>query len=254
MYKSLVDSIEKDLTSKLIFPLNKLLTTSLTVSGSMSENNTVEQHFRSRVEMLEKTLKSYKDLCESLETELNNIKAMPGIPFQMTANGSDYEHLKKVIDDLKLENDRLRRRKEELELEIEQRCLRGDFNVAQFKVVHMASNPAAEAYEYTKNEISKLNAEIERLRRKNTKLEEDQEEMTTKLNCGETSDLTKNFVEAGQLKQKVETLESKIKNMKEVYKSARFEFREVVYMLLGYKIDVDGPNYRWVFTFFYNIF
>lgn len=194
--------------------------------------------------MLEKTLTSYKELCENLESELNNIKAMPDIPLQMTANGSDYEYLKKVIDDLKLENDRLRRRKEELELEIEQRCLRGDFNVAQFKVVHMANNPAAEAYENTKNEISKLQAEIERLRRKNKKLEEEQEEMTIKLNCGETSDLTKNFMEAGQLKQTVDTLESKIKNMKEVYKSARFEFREVVYMLLGYKIDVEGPNYR----------
>lgn len=194
--------------------------------------------------MLEKTLQSYKDLCESLESELNNIKAMPEIPIQILANGSDYEYLKKVIDDLKLENERLKRRKEELELEIEQRCLRGDFNVAQFKVVHLANNPAQEAYENTKNEISKLQAEIERLRRKNKKLEEDREEMTTKLNSGETTDLTKNFIEAGQLQQKVDSLENKIKSMKEVYKGARFEFREVVYMLLGYKIDVEGHNYR----------
>lgn len=194
--------------------------------------------------MLEKTLQSYKDLCESLESELNNIKAMPEIPIQILANGSDYEYLKKVIDDLKLENERLKRRKEELELEIEQRCLRGDFNVAQFKVVHLANNPAQEAYENTKNEISKLQAEIERLRRKNKKLEEDREEMTTRLNSGETTDLTKNFIEAGQLQQKVDSLENKIKSMKEVYKGARFEFREVVYMLLGYKIDVEGHNYR----------
>lgn len=220
LYKNLVDSVEKDLT----------------ISGNGAEASTVEQHLRSKVEMLEKSLKSYKDLCDN----------MPDISLQMSMNasGCDYEYLKKSIDDLKLENDRLRRRKEELELEIEQRCLRGDFNVAQFKVLHMTNNPASEAYEDVKNEVGKLQAEIERLRRKNKKLEEDHEEMTTKLNCGETQDLTKNFVEAGKLKQEIATLEAKTETMKDQYLAARFEFREVVYMLLGYKVDVEGLNYR----------
>lgn len=113
-------------------------------------------------------------------------------------------------------------------------------------------NPAAEAYEKSKTEIEKLQAEIERLKRKNKKLEEDQEEMTSRLN--ETQNLTVNVKEINSLRTKLESAETKMQHMKELYKNASLEFREVCYMLFGYRIDrVGNTNYRY-FTPFGNMF
>lgn len=46
----------------------------------------------------------------------------------------------------------------------------------------MEMNPATEAHEAHKNEIEKLQAEIERLRRKNRKLDEEHAEITMRFN------------------------------------------------------------------------
>lgn len=44
------------------------------------------------------------------------------------------------------------------------------------------------------------------------------------------------------LRNEIDLLNSKIKRMKDCYKSASLEFREVVYMLFGYRIDRIGNN------------
>lgn len=50
------------------------------------------------------------------------------------------------------------------------------------------------------------------------------------------------------LRNEIDLLNSKIKRMKDCYKSASLEFREVVYMLFGYRIDRIGnnSNYKYV--------
>lgn len=45
-----------------------------------------------------------------------------------------------------------------------------------------------------------------------------------------------------KLRDEVETLNAKIRKMKDCYKSAAMELREVVYMLFGYRIDRVGSN------------
>lgn len=82
--------------------------------------------------------------------------------------------------------------------------------------------------------------QIERLKRKNKKLEEDNEVTHARLN--ETTNMTMNFKEINQLRSELESMTSKLKKMKECYKSASLEFREVVYMLFGYRIDRVGAN------------
>lgn len=117
---------------------------------------------RSRLDMLEKTLVGYKDMCCNLEKELTNAKQLPVADqsIENVISTESYEHTKKELDTMRLENERLRRRKEELELELEHRCLKGDFNVGKFKVVHLVQNPATEAYENSNNLIEKLQAEV----------------------------------------------------------------------------------------------
>lgn len=153
-----------------------------------------------------------------------------------------YEKLRREIDSLRLDNERLKRRKDELELELENVTLRANINRDRVKVVQYTDSPANEAYEAHKNEIEKLQAEIERLRSRNRRLEEGNEELTIRLN---DSNMTMNVMELNNLKAQVQSLEAKNQHIKEIYKSASNEFREVCYMLFGYRVDrVGNTNYR----------
>lgn len=153
-YKQLLENFEKDLT--------------ISNTGSSTDQSSTENQLKMRVEMLEKTLVGYKDMCSSLEKELTIAKSTPngdqildeGSSNVLVASSAGYEHFKKELDILRIENERLRRRKEELELELEHRCLKGDFNIEKYKVVHLKLNPASEAYENADNIIEKLQAEV----------------------------------------------------------------------------------------------
>ncbi|GAB0096207.1 Mad1 [Sergentomyia squamirostris] len=225
-YKQLIENYEKDLT----------------ISGPQGGalGSTPENQLRLRVEMLEKTVTGYKEVCANLEKDLQTMKSSPeAIALSTTVN---HEHLRRQLNALQMENERLRRRRDELELELEHRSLKGDFNSDKYKVVHMAINPAQTAHENHLKEVEKLQAEIERLKRKCGKLEEDHENMTIRLN---ESNITLNIKEVNMLKSQVASLESKNQHLKEVYKAASQEFREVCYMLFGYRVDRTGStNYR----------
>lgn len=78
------------------------------------------------------------------------------------------------------------------------------------------------------------------MKRRNKKLEEDNE--TTQARFNETANMTMTVKEMNQLRSELESMNSKMKKMKECYKSASLEFREVVYMLFGYRIDRVGAN------------
>ncbi|EDW89487.1 mitotic spindle assembly checkpoint protein MAD1 [Drosophila yakuba] len=220
-YKQLVENFDKDMT----------------MSNASVADMTQDMQVRYRMEVLERTVTGYKDMCATLERE---IQAMRQQELLAEPAGEGYDSVKKELDTLRLENDRLRRRKEELELEMMHRCLRGDFNMKDFKVVHFNENPAAEAYESSKNMMEKLQAEIERLKRRNKKLEDDQEQRLNETTS--TGGMTLNFKEFNQLRADLESANGKMRKMKDCFKAAREEFRDVCYMLLGYRIDRIGAN------------
>uniref|UniRef100_U5EX09 Putative attachment n=1 Tax=Corethrella appendiculata TaxID=1370023 RepID=U5EX09_9DIPT len=224
-WKQLLDNYEKDLT----------------ITSSSALNNPDSQ-IRARIEMLEKTVGGYKELCAKLETELQENKNLPDLALENALNNEQYEILRKEIMQLTSENEKLRKRKNELELEMDNHTLRAEINRGLSKVVHLVQNPADEAYAEHANEIEKLQAEIERLKLKVKKLEEGNEEMTMRLN---DTNMTMNIKEVNTLKAQIQSLESKNQHIKEVYKAAALEFREVCYMLFGYRIDrVGNTNYR----------
>uniref|UniRef100_A0A6P4EC07 Mitotic spindle assembly checkpoint protein MAD1 isoform X1 n=1 Tax=Drosophila rhopaloa TaxID=1041015 RepID=A0A6P4EC07_DRORH len=220
-YKQLVENFDKDMT----------------MSNASVADMTQDMQVRYRVEVLERTVTGYKDMCATLERE---IQAMRQQELLAEPAGDGYDSVKKELDTLRLENERLRRRKEELELEMMHRCLRGDFNMKDFKVVHLSQNPAAEAYESSQNMMEKLQAEIERLKRRNKKLEDDQEQRLNETTS--TGGMTLNFKEFNQLRADLESANGKMRKMKDCFKAARDEYRDVCYMLLGYRIDRIGAN------------
>ncbi|TDG48273.1 hypothetical protein AWZ03_005228 [Drosophila navojoa] len=229
-YKQLLDNFDKDLN--------------MTNASTAEMTNDVQVRYR--VEVLERTLSGYKEMCSTLEREMQSMRQQESLN-DPPISESGYDGVKRELDALRMENERLRRRKDELELEMEHRCLRGDFNMVNYKVLHISDNPAAQAYEATKNVVEKLQAEIERLKRRNKKLEEDQEQTQARFNetCSSTNaggGMTLNFKEFNQLRAELDSANGKMKKMKECFKAASKEFRDVCYMLLGYRIDRVGAN------------
>lgn len=206
--------------------------------------NTELQQSRIRVEMLEKTVNGYKDLCAKLESEVAEMRGHPGNP-DGVINPDQYESLRRDLDSLRAENEKLKKRKNELEIEIENFTLRQNVlgDDESLKVVHFKNNPTALAQEQAANDVTKLRAEIERLKIRNKKLESGHDEMTARLN--ETMNMTINIKELQNLKEQYQTLQSKYKENEELYNVVSQELREVIYMLFGYKLDRFGnSSYR----------
>ncbi|KAH8290169.1 hypothetical protein KR054_000741 [Drosophila jambulina] len=222
-YKQMVDNFDKDMT----------------MSTTSMADMTMDMQVRYRVEVLERTVTGYKDMCATLEREIQALRQQE----MLTEPSSDgYDSVKKELDTLRLENEKLRRRKSEMELELMNRCLLGDFNMRDYKVVHLSQNPAADAYEASKNVVEKLQAEIERLKRRNKKLEDDQQDQQRLNETTSTGGMTLNFKEFNQLRADLESANGKMRKMKDYFKAASQEFRDVCYMLLGYRIDRIGAN------------
>lgn len=202
---------------------------------------------RIRIEMLEKTVNGYKDLCAKLENEVSELRGHPGQ--EVSSVGSDqYETLRKDLDTVRSENEKLKKRKNELEIEIENLTLRHNVMGSddRYKVVHLKMNPTAVAHEQVANELVKLKAEIERLRLRNQKLEAGNEDLTARLN--ETMNMTMNVKELQGLRDEHRTLQAKYKESERLFATVNQELREVIYMLFGYKLDRTGNDYRSVRT------
>lgn len=195
--------------------------------------------------MLEKTVSGYKDLCAKLESELAEARGHPGQLDGVASSNDQYESLRKDLDSLRAENEKLKKRKNELEIEIENLTLRHNVMGSddRFKVVHFKMNPTAVAQEQVANELVKLKAEVERLRIRNKKLEAGNEDLTTRVN--ETMNMTMNVKELQTLRDNYKTLQAKYKENEKIFLSVNQELREVIYMLFGYKLDRYGSsNYR----------
>lgn len=196
--------------------------------------------------MLEKTVSGYKELCAKLETELAEVRGHPG-QLDGVVGSEQYQELRKDLDSLRTENEKLKKRKNELEIEIENLTLRHNVMGSddRFKVVHFKMNPTAIAQEQVSNELAKLKAEVERLRNRNKKLEEGNDDLTARIN--ETMNMTMNVKEMQTLRDEHKTLQSKYKENEIIFSKVNQELREVIYMLFGFKLDRFGSsNYRFV--------
>lgn len=111
-FKNLLENYEKDLT----------------ISGQSFDSH-VDIELKSRLDIVEKSLTAYKEICSNLEKELEVARTsnseLNGIPTPSEQN----EHLHKELEKLRMENDRLQRRKDELEMICEHAKLKEAFNI-----------------------------------------------------------------------------------------------------------------------------
>ncbi|XP_057656026.1 mitotic spindle assembly checkpoint protein MAD1 [Diorhabda carinulata] len=208
-YRLQLDSYEKDLTMN---PLSV---------GTSNAINQIQSQ-KKRIETLEKNVMEYRDLVTKLEIDLES--AQP--------HGDRVEQLSKLKDEvqhLRLENDKLRMRRDELEIQLESTS-RHENATQKNKVIHQVNNPLAESLSQREKYIEKLQSEIEKLKRKIKNMEAGIEQ-------SKLGDITLSGKEITELKEQVKSLENKSQLLKDYFKSQMQEFRNVIYMLLGYKID-----------------
>ncbi|XP_045460678.1 mitotic spindle assembly checkpoint protein MAD1 [Harmonia axyridis] len=215
-YRLQLDSYERDLT----------MTVNTTALGTQAALQV--QGLKERVENLEKIVTEYRDLVAKLENDLQNaenysVSDLPPVKLeQISRLQSDYEKLKQ-------ENERLRERKDQLEIQLEE-YLVGNDTLKGGNVYHLQNNPLTDCLNQREVLIDKLEEEVDRLKRKIKNMEEGME-------SSRLADISMSTREVHLLKEEIKNKETQHTQMKEYFKSTMQEFRDVVYMLFGYKVD-----------------
>lgn len=190
---------------------------------------TEDNVFQDKINALEKTNAEYKAMIDMLEEDRGEAAA----PITVVDNSAELNELKIKIQSVTEKN-------LQLELELERRAIKGDFNPTDTKVIHFLNNPTSTAVEKRAAEMSELVKDNTALKARIQLLEE-----------GQTKDLTLMVgakVEEGEgekvkeLKVDLEKAEKREKRMMEAFKKTSKEFREVVAELTGYRIDVLSNN------------
>ncbi|XP_049290359.1 mitotic spindle assembly checkpoint protein MAD1 [Anopheles funestus] len=217
----------------------------LTINHSVVVSEGDKKQLRARIDMLEKTLTGYKDLCHKQEAELQANKVMPDISFVLTSE--QYEKLRKEIDELRTENERLNRRKEELEVEVHNMTLRAEIkrtSTIQSKVLRYVDSPAGQDIRAEHACKLKLMAEVERLKLHIQRLQEANQDLTECLHItDEAGNITARIKESVDLRMQLTELQSKYDQRKELYQQSSEDFRTVVNLLFGFKIDRISGSY-----------
>lgn len=227
--RQLLENYERDLT--------------VTQGNAPPSSSAVDIQNRIRIESLTNALQGYKELCGKLETEIAELRGNPSLASSdpTVCTSEQFKTLRKDLEAVRIENEKLRKRKNELEIEIENLALRNNcMSDERVKVLHFKNNPASVAQELAANEVVKLKAEIERLKIRNRKLEEGNEDLTMRIN--ETTNMTMNVRDLQKIKEDYTQLQAKYKDNEELFRKVNNELREVIYLLFGYKLDRHGTN------------
>jgi len=164
---------------------------------------------RERFAAQERTLEEYKAMVEMLE----NNSAKPA----------------RITD--------LEQRNAALEQELERRAVKGDFNPEETMVLHMANNPMQQAMEKREHDLLEMKEERDALRTRVQLLEEGQTKDLT-IMVGKKMEEGENSEEISHMKEELEKAELRKQRLMEAFKKTSGDFREVVYQLTGYRIDV----------------
>ena len=131
----------------------------------------------------------------------------------------------------------LEERNSKLQQELESRAVKGDFNSEETMVLHMANNPMQQAIQKRELEIQEMKDERDALRTRVQLLEEGQTKDLT-LMVGKKMEEGESSEEISHLKEELGKAEIRKQRLMEAFKKTSSDFREVVYQLTGYRIDV----------------
>ena len=198
------------------------------------------------------TLKEYqtvlRNVNERLEHTLKEVAACPSPAVQSLLRRKSAT-LEIELQEKENEIHKLIKEKSKMEEKIiilEQRVGRGEYNANTTKVVHFTMNPAAQVDVTKRDKVKLLENEIVHLKAmiKNNNVEIDNKMNTSKdgnrnfknsKNCignkGSDVDIDRNIM--------INNLKKKNERLKQVFKDLRTKYKNAVYILTGWKIDMD---------------
>lgn len=214
-YRLQLDAYEKDLTVNL-------------ASGASNAAAQMAAH-KERIDNLEKIVEGYRDMTSNLEAELKKYQPQVGGAENVApVRAEQVARMQEKIDRLQNENARLSDRCDELEMRLEQELLGKD--CVRGQVLHLKLNPLKEVAAERQASAEKLQGEVERLKRKIRNMKDG-------LESSKLSESVCSSREVQGLREQVKSSEIKMQRLKEYFKTSSHEFRNVCYMLFGYKID-----------------
>ncbi|ETI49738.1 hypothetical protein, variant 11 [Phytophthora nicotianae CJ01A1] len=188
-----------------------------------------------RVALLESLLKQSQELIKGMESTQKSMAT----PAAVKKYESRIERLEKALADAKQENGNLKKHLEKAEMELavfEKRLGRGEFNVETTKIVHLAVNPTRELLQSKakSSDIEKLRQENEALRSRLSKLTDGED--------AESPGIAEDKLTTTTSYDTVEGLKKLNQRLKQVFGDQIRQYREAVYLLTGYKVDLRKSN------------
>lgn len=210
--KCLLFAKEKDIYKRLI--------TSYEHDVTLDINNASQE----RIASLEKILDDYRLLLEQLENDVKQLK-----------NDNKVEDYERELNELRNEISKLRSINSQLENINKSLCFEGN---DPYRVIHLKQNPLSTDIEQQIQEFKRLEDENRRLNARLELYESGSDaDVTRKLDEG-----IKNTLEVEKLNRKLSSAEKRQQNIIEAFKKTSKEFREVCYVLTGFRIDSLKQN------------
>lgn len=178
---------------------------------------------------LKEKLNNLSEVNKQLEEEIRLIK--------LTSKEAESKNLATIADlksALNLANQKLETMETEMEIKFDQSDFEDAKDMMKLKVIHFKLNPADKLIEENNNHYNQLKEENKRL---STRLE--------LIESGSFQDISRIVQEEINYKNEIESLKAKLSNAEEQHqkiliesKKISKEFREIVYKLTGYKMDI----------------
>ncbi|RMX67857.1 hypothetical protein DD238_000313 [Peronospora effusa] len=189
-----------------------------------------------RVGLLESSLKQSQQLIAGMELTQKSMAT----PAAVKKYEGRIERLEKALADAKQENVSLTKHLEKAEMELaifEKRLGRGEFNVETTKIVHLAVNPTRELLKskVKSDDIENLRQENEALRARLNMLTDGEDTKSTSVRIEDNLTTTTSY-------DTVEGLKKLNQRLKQVFGDQIRQYREAVYLLTGYKVDLKKSD------------
>uniref|UniRef100_A0A3Q3LM55 Mitotic spindle assembly checkpoint protein MAD1 n=1 Tax=Mastacembelus armatus TaxID=205130 RepID=A0A3Q3LM55_9TELE len=154
--------------------------------------------------------------------------------------------LRKKIEDLEAERQRLEEQNNILEMRLERHNLQGDYDPVKTRVIHFKMNPTTVAKQQRQQEVDVLRHEVTHLRELVRSLQDGNALVHSQDDASvHSSSLSINLPpskEVLDLRKQMESSELRNQRLKEVFQRKIQEFRTVCYVLTGYQIDITTEN------------
>uniref|UniRef100_A0A3Q3LAN8 Mitotic arrest deficient 1 like 1 n=1 Tax=Mastacembelus armatus TaxID=205130 RepID=A0A3Q3LAN8_9TELE len=152
--------------------------------------------------------------------------------------------LRKKIEDLEAERQRLEEQNNILEMRLERHNLQGDYDPVKTRVIHFKMNPTTVAKQQRQQEVDVLRHEVTHLRELVRSLQDGNALVHSQDDASVTTVLSLSLppVSVSYLRKQMESSELRNQRLKEVFQRKIQEFRTVCYVLTGYQIDITTEN------------